>query len=255
MGKANNRKVQDFRENYGVEPVTPFPNQKEAPRIVGKLQPLNPKQKEYISAINVYDMVVCCGVWGSSKTYIPSVMAADMLNDKSSSIDKIIIARPTEGKGKSIGFLSGDKNQKLEPWCEPVISTLKGRLGNGAYSYYLGNGQIEMLALEHVKGRSWNDCFIIIDEAEDLDEEVAESLMGRIGDRSKMVITGDFKQQDLKKVSGLQFIIDMVKFYDDETEVPVIDFDSWDYCVRSERAKKNGMAIEKLKQHRAKSKK
>jgi phosphate starvation-inducible PhoH-like protein len=204
------------------------------------LVPMNDRQKEYIQAVKETSFVICIGVWGSSKTFIPSMLAADMLLDKK--IDRIIIARPAEGKGKSIGFLKGGKEEKLAPWCAPITDTLKMRLGNGNYEAFLANGKIEMLALEHVKGRSWDNCFILVDEAEDLDPEVAKSLVGRQGVNSVTVITGDIAQQDLKKNSGLQYLLSVAEY--SSLPVQLIDFDSWDYCVRSEEAKMWGKAFD-----------
>lgn len=206
------------------------------------LVPLNEKQAEYIRAIETGSCVICVGVWGSSKSYIPSVIASDWLMDKK--IDRVIIARPAEGKGKSIGFLKGDKNEKMEPWCAPITNTMKERMGIAHFEAMLANGKIEMLSLEHVKGRSWDNSLILVDEAEDLDVEVAKSLVGRAGVNSVTVITGDLRQQDLKKNSGLQYLLDVSEY----TKIPVklIDFDSWDYCVRSEEAKMWGMAFQKF---------
>jgi len=121
---------------------------------------------------------------------------------------------------------------------------MKDRMGIGNFEAMLANGKIEQLALEHVKGRSWDNCLILVDEAEDLEPEVARSLVGRQGVNSVTVITGDLRQQDLKKNSGLQYLLDVAAF----TELPItlIDFDSWDYCVRSEEAKMWGMAFEKF---------
>lgn len=204
------------------------------------LVPMNEKQDQYIKAIQSSSFIMCIGVWGSSKTFIPSTIAADMLSDKK--IDRIIIARPAEGKGKSIGFLKGDKNEKLEPWCAPITETLKERLGVGNYEAYLANGKITMLALEHVKGRSWDNSFIIVDESEDMDAEVAKSLVGRQGINSVTVVTGDVAQQDLKRSSGLQYLLDVAEYCD--LPIKLINFDSWDYCVRSEEAKMWGQAFE-----------
>lgn len=203
---------------------------------------MNDKQADYIKAIQEQSCIICIGVWGSSKTYIPSVIASDWLLDKK--IDKVIICRPAEGKGKSVGFLKGSKDEKMAPWCAPITNTMKERMGVGNFEAMLANGKIEQLSLEHVKGRSWDNCLILVDEAEDLEPEVAKSLVGRQGVNSVTVITGDLRQQDLKKNSGLQYLLDVAEF----TSIPVtlIDFDSWDYCVRSEEAKAWGMAFEKF---------
>lgn len=207
-----------------------------------QLIPMNDKQGEYIKAIQEQTCVICIGVWGSSKTYIPSVIASDWLMDKK--IDKVIIARPAEGKGKSVGFLKGSKDDKMEPWCAPITNTMKERMGIGNFEAMLANGKIEQLSLEHVKGRSWDNALILVDEAEDLDAEVAKSLVGRQGVNSVTIITGDLRQQDLKRNSGLQYLLDVSKFAN--LPIALIDFDSWEYCVRSEEAKMWGMAFEKF---------
>ena len=204
------------------------------------LRPLNDRQADYIKAIKDESIVICTGVWGSSKTYIPSVMACDMLLAKK--IEKVVVARPTEGKGKSIGYVKGSKDEKLSGWAAPILDIFKKRLGMGNLEAFLGNGRIELLALEQVKGRSWDDTFILIDEAEDLDSAVAKSLVGRQGINSKVVLTGDINQQDLKSYSGLQMLIDVANY--SNMDVAMIDFDSWEYCVRSEEAKMWGQAFE-----------
>lgn len=204
------------------------------------LRPMNSRQKQYIEAIHNYPTVICTGVWGSSKTFIPAVIACDLLLSKQ--IDKIVVARPTEGKQKTVGFGKGDLVQKMMPWCAPVLDTFNKRLGAGHLEAFLTSGKIELLSLEHVKGRSWDNTFVLVDESEDLDPSVAKSLLGRQGVNSHMVLTGDLAQQDLKKHSGLQLILDIADHFG--VDVPVIDFDDWEYCVRSEEAKKWGKAFE-----------
>ena len=206
------------------------------------LVPLNDRQAEYIKAIQTTPFVICLGVWGSSKSFIPATIAADLLVDKK--IEKVIIARPNEGKGKTIGLLPGSKDEKLAIWCAPITDTMRKRMGDGHYEAMLANGRIELLNLEAVKGRSWDDTFVIVDEAEDIDPEVAKSLVGRQGTNSFTVVTGDRAQQDLKRNSGLQLLIDVAEY--SNLPVSIVNFDSWDYCVRSEEAKMWGMAFEKF---------
>lgn len=204
------------------------------------LRPLNNKQKDYINAIETSPVVIAIGVWGSSKSFIPATIAADWLMDKK--INKLIIARPTEGKGKTVGLLPGDLNMKLAGWVAPIADTMRERMGGGHFQAMLESGKIELLSLEMVKGRSWDDCMVLIDEAEDLDAEVAKSLVGRQGLNTTTVITGDLAQQDIKRNSGLKYLLDVAEFAN--LDIPVINFDSWEYCVRSEEAKKWGMAFE-----------
>lgn len=205
-----------------------------------ELKPMNDRQREYMQAIDTQSIVICIGVLGSSKTYIPAVMAAHML--QSGQIRKIVVARPNEGTGKSLGAFKGSKNEKLDGWCVPVTDTLKRELGISHFEKLLATGSVELLALEQVKGRSWDDAFIIVDEAEDLDPAQAKSLVTRIGKRSKIVITGDIAQQDLKRVSGLQRLLAVAEYA--HAPVTLVDFDHWDYCVRSDEARLWGMAFE-----------
>jgi phosphate starvation-inducible PhoH-like protein len=218
------------RHNKDSTPTAPY----------NKLTPMNERQAEYINAVNTESVILCVGVLGSSKTYIPSVMAAQLLMDKK--IDKVVIARPNEGVGKSLGAFKGSKNEKLEGWCTPVTETFKQTMGASTFDYHINKGSIELLALEQVKGRSWDNTFILVDEAEDLDPAQAKSLVTRIGENSTIVITGDIAQQDLKRVSGLQRLLEV----SEHAHVPVciIDFDHWDYCVRSDEARLWGMAFE-----------
>jgi phosphate starvation-inducible PhoH-like protein len=205
------------------------------------LVPLNPRQSEYIQAIKSDPVVLCIGILGSSKTYIPSIMAADALRAKE--VERIIVARPCEGKSKSAGFFKGDKNEKLEGWCAPVTETLKKRLGVGHYEAYLANGRIELLALEQVKGRSWDNAFVIVDEAEDLDAAVAKSLVTRQGQNTTMVIAGDLAQKDIKHHSGLDTLLAVSEYTN--LRMSLIVFDDWDeHCVRSDEAREWGRGFE-----------
>lgn len=241
--RKNERKTRDAGE-ISMKGRNNTPNTLKAKtfehRDTSKLTPLNQVQAEYMHAIEDRPVVICTGVWGSAKTYIPSVMACDMLLSKK--IDGIVIARPAEGKAKSVGFFKGSKDEKLAGWAAPILDTFKKRLGTGHVEYFIENGKIEMLALEQVKGRSWDNKFIIVDEAEDLDADTAKSLVGRQGINSRMVITGDINQKDLKAYSGLELLLEVAKFGD--VDMAMIDFDSWDHCVRSEEAKQWGMAFE-----------
>jgi phosphate starvation-inducible PhoH-like protein len=226
MKGKNNMDKPTRKEKAGVPTASP-------------LKPLNIRQKEYISAIKAYPTVLCIGVLGSAKTYIPSVMAATMLLAKQ--VQHIVVARPSEGAGPSVGFFKGTKDEKLSGWCVPVTDTLKKQLGVIFYEYCIENGIIELLALEQCKGRSWDDTFVIIDEAEDLAPDVARSLVTRQGIRSHVVVCGDIEQQDIKSYSGLQYLLEVNDYK--RHPCPVINFDKWEYCVRGEESMEWGMAV------------
>lgn len=192
------------------------------------LVPMNPKQESYIKAIQNFSVVVAIGSAGTSKSFIPSTIAADMFFE--GAVDKIILTRPMEGPGRSIGTLPGDKNEKLQDWLAPLTSTIKPRLGAGEFDYHLKKGNIEFCPLNLIKGRNFDNSIIIADEAEDIDIESIKSLVTRVGKNTKLIITGDIKQQHIKQKSGLGYIIEVIRKYN--LPIPIIEF-TIDECVRS----------------------
>lgn len=206
----------------------------------------NEKQKAYINAIRNHTVVVGTGVAGSGKSYIASVMAADMLMGEGP-IKKIIIARPNEVEGtKSIGMLKGTLLDKMKPLVAPVVETLKQRLGSKKFEYFLENETIEFLPLEYIKGRTFNNAFVIIDEAEDIEWSVLKTLCLRTGKDCKIVIDGDIRQTSISKTSGLQVLMNLNKDY----HIPAvfIDFDDWEkHCVRSDECRLWGQIFEDAK--------
>jgi phosphate starvation-inducible PhoH-like protein len=210
------------------------------------LKALNDKQLSYINMINNHKIICSTGVAGSGKSYIASVMAADMLIDPRVAISSIIIARPNEMEGTtSIGLLPGSVEEKLAPWLAPIIQTLKERLGTGHFEAYVASGVIEFLPLEMIKGRSLNNVFLICDEAEDIEWPVLKTLLLRIGKDCKVVIDGDIRQTSISAKSGLQQLLNLNEDY--YLPIQFIDFDSWEYCVRGPECKLFGEIFEQAK--------
>lgn len=201
-----------------------------------ELRPRNDKQKYYINMIRNKDIVVAIGASGVGKTFIPSVMAIDALQDSRSAIEKIVIVRPNEGPGKTIGFLKGTLHEKMIPWAAPILDAITWRLGGTAFARktvesLIANGTIELLPLEYARGKTLNNAFVILDEVQNCDWESLKNLTLRNGEDSKMVICGDIKQKDIKTESGLETIIDL----SDKYHVPwdLIEFTNED-CTRSD---------------------
>lgn len=208
------------------------------------LVPRNDKQVAYIRSINENPLTVATGFAGTSKTYIPTVMACDAY--LRGDIDKIVFTRPNVSNSKSLGMFKGSAIEKMEMWLMPVISILRDRLTNGGLESAIKNGNIVFMPLEVVKGYSAENCFFIIDEGEDITVEEAEKLMTRQGKNCKMVISGDLTQSELKERSGLKWISYMVNTYP-SIQAGFIDFNHKDDIVRGEACKAWIIAIHKEK--------
>lgn len=192
----------------------------------------NEKQQEYISALKTSDQVVVFGPAGTSKTYIASTIAASMYHMKD--IDKIVVTRPHVAVGKDIGFLPGDINEKCAPWSLPVIDVLEKHLTKGVVETGIKNGNIETAPLALMRGRSFDNAFVIVDEAQNLTTDELKVLVTRIGEGSKLVINGDVQQSDLRGEDGLTKIVHLVKKH--MLPIPIIEFGVED-IVRSDVTK------------------
>lgn len=198
------------------------------------LKPMNELQKEYIHNIRTKDVNFAVGFAGSSKTYIPTVIASDML--RMNEIKKIYLVRPFVSDSKSAGYFAGDMLTKSKLWLAPILDTLYERLGRNNVDYYLEKGDIEPVPLELIKGRSFKDAFIIIDEAEDLTEKEFIKCITRIGNNCKCVFAGDVRQVDIKGDSGIQLGYDMAKENPD-FDWGFVNFDHPSDIVRGKVAK------------------
>lgn len=236
-GYSSNRRDYDHQSSYSSKKdMVPYYDLK-------PIRPKNELQQKYINALKEHSIVLSTGVAGTGKTYLAAVTAADMLLDPSNPIEKIILARPNCIEGTAtIGLLPGTKDEKMAPWVAPVAEAIKDRIGKGRYEMFLKNETIELLPLEYIKGRTFNNAFVIIDEAEDIEYSVLKTLLLRKGIDSKIVIDGDIRQTSLRFESGLAKLMRIIDAY----ELPVchVDFPSWDYCVRSKEVALMGATFE-----------
>lgn len=196
------------------------------------LLPKTERQADYINAIKGYQQVVVLGPAGTGKTYIAATIAADMY--EAGMIDKIILTRPNVSAGKSIGFFPGSLEEKMAPWMAPVIDVLRQRMDTGVLDTAFKNGNIEIVPFETMRGRSFNNAFVILDEAQNTSTHEMKMFLTRIGENCKVIINGDIMQSDLHETSGLSKAIHMTKKY--LLPVPVIEFEVND-IVRSELCK------------------
>jgi phosphate starvation-inducible PhoH-like protein len=205
------------------------------------LKPLNTKQKLYIELLQSKPIVIATGFAGTSKTYVPTVMAADSF--KTGEINKIIITRPAISNSKSLGFFTGSHTEKMTVWLGPVVQILKDRLGVGAYEVALANSDIEFIPLETLKGNSFSDCWVLAEEAEDLTKEEVVKLVTRMGNNSTLVISGDIFQSELKGNSGLLWLSDFVKRQNLQDVFGFVEFNDTADIVRSNTVKRFLIAL------------
>ncbi len=165
--------------------------------------PKSRAQKEYIDAIRSSDMVFGIGPAGTGKTYLAMAMAVAALSK--SEVDRIILTRPAVEAGESLGFLPGDLAEKVDPYLRPLYDALHDMMRFEKVSNLTDQGVIEVAPLAFMRGRSLNDSFIILDEAQNTTSEQMKMFLTRLGFNSKAVITGDITQIDLPvdKPSGL----------------------------------------------------
>jgi phosphate starvation-inducible PhoH-like protein len=157
--------------------------------------PRTPGQREYVEAIKKFDVVFGIGPAGTGKTYLAMACAVEALNKKE--VRRIILTRPALEAGESLGFLPGDMYEKISPYLRPLYDALYDMMEAERIEKYLETGIIEVAPLAYMRGRTLNDAFIILDEAQNCTHEQMKMFLTRLGFDSKAVITGDMTQSDL----------------------------------------------------------
>ena len=160
-------------------------------------------QKAYVDAIRKDTVVFGVGPAGTGKTYLAVCLAVQAFKQKQ--VEKIILTRPAVEAGEKLGFLPGDLQTKVDPYLRPLYDALQEMLGVESYTKLMERGTIEIAPLAYMRGRTLSNAFIILDEAQNTTREQMKMFLTRLGDGSKMVITGDVSQIDLPegKQSGL----------------------------------------------------
>ncbi|GEN84348.1 phosphate starvation protein PhoH [Sporosarcina luteola] len=157
-------------------------------------------QREYIQAIRKNDLVFCIGPAGTGKTYLAVVLAVQAM--KTGSVKRIILTRPAVEAGESLGFLPGDLKEKVDPYLRPLYDALHDVLGAEHTERLIERGVIEIAPLAYMRGRTLDDAFVILDEAQNTTQAQMKMFLTRLGFGSKMVITGDKTQIDLPRGAG-----------------------------------------------------
>ncbi len=212
--------------------------------ITSKGRPIKPKtvgQKKYIEAIKQNTVTIAVGPAGTGKTYLAVALAVAAFRDKQ--VNRIIITRPAVEAGEKLGFLPGDLQSKVDPYLRPLYDALFDMLGAEAFARYQERGSIEVAPLAYMRGRTLEDSFIILDEAQNTTPEQMKMFLTRLGFNSKIVVTGDVTQIDLPdgKKSGLVEACNVLKNVDD---IEIIRFSEKD-VVRHQLVQRIVKAYEK----------
>lgn len=196
--------------------------------ITSRGKPVKPKtlgQKRYIEAIRKNTIVLGVGPAGTGKTYLAVAMAVTAFRAKE--VNRIILTRPAVEAGEKLGFLPGDLQHKVDPYLRPLYDALFDMLGAENFQKYQERGNIEVAPLAYMRGRTLDDSFIILDEAQNTTSEQMKMFLTRLGFNSKIVVTGDITQVDLPdgKRSGLVEVMRILKGIDDIAAVTFTEKD------------------------------
>lgn len=190
------------------------------------------KQNEYIKALGESSQVIVYGPAGTGKTYIAATKACNLYLTKT--IDKIVITRPNVPSGPTLGLFKGSLEEKMGEWVKPVFEVLVKHLGRGAVETGVKSENIEVIPFETMRGRSFEDTFVILDEAQNVTPHEMKMFLTRMGENCTVVLNGDIQQSDIKGSSGLSTATHLAKKY--MIPISIIEFGVED-IVRSKLCK------------------
>ncbi len=227
MAKRSARRKgrEQYSEQANVHPL--FPSTGWSPlddadgrdrKYVKNIRAMSALQQRLIDAIDERSVVVALGPAGTGKTYLAIAKAVEALEQKRTS--RIVLSRPAVEAGESLGFLPGDLQDKLAPYLRPLYDALTERLGTKRLKAMLAEGTIEIAPVAYMRGRTLNDCFVVIDEAQNCTYGQLKMLLTRLGWRSTMVLTGDPDQTDL--LPGISGLGDIAGRLDRVEEIAVV---------------------------------
>lgn len=176
----------------------------------GPLKAQTPNQERYIKAIKNAQLTFGLGPAGTGKTYIAGALAAQALLD--GDVEKIIITRPAVEAGESLGFLPGELEEKYAPYIAAFRQVLVERLGQGRVDYMLKRGTIEAQPLAYMRGLTFKNAFVIMDEAQNATPVQMKLFLTRIGEGGRIIVNGDLEQQDIGGKSGLEDAVSRLSF-------------------------------------------
>jgi phosphate starvation-inducible PhoH-like protein len=199
-------------------------------RRTDSLSPRNTAQKELLSALENFQLTFAIGPAGTGKTYVATTVACELL--KTEQIKKIVVTRPMVSAEEDIGFLPGDVTEKFAPFFAPIREIMDQHFPN--VDQMVKNKQIEIAPFAFMRGRTFNDAFVLFDEAQNTTPRQMKLFLTRLGDYARVCVSGDLDQMDIDGLSGLE---DALERHRNISEVKIIEFDESD-IVRSKLVKK-----------------
>lgn len=172
-------------------------------------QPKNEAQRRYAAMIKANTVTFGIGPAGTGKSYVVGALAANALENRE--IERIIVTRPAVEAGESLGFLPGELEEKFEPYFGPFRDILNERLGKSYVEYLIKAGRIEAQPLAYMRGRTFKNAWVILDEAQNTSPTQMKLFLTRIGEGAKIIVNGDIAQKDVTGESGLSYAIDILE--------------------------------------------
>ena len=224
--RSTRRRVRDQAEESatvhplfpGTNPYHPLDADARDRKYVKNIRAMSAQQQRLIDAIDERSVVAALGPAGTGKTYLAIAKAVEALEQNR--VGRIVLSRPAVEAGESLGFLPGDLQDKLAPYLRPLYDALTERVGTKRLKALLAEGVIEIAPVAYMRGRTLNDCFVVIDEAQNCTYGQLKMLLTRLGWRSTMVLTGDPDQTDL--LSGLSGLGEIAARLERVSEIAVI---------------------------------
>ena len=180
------------------------------PREVSAITAKTDAQKRYINSIKAYQLTFATGPAGTGKTWLCAAIAAQML--VSGEIERIVITRPAVEAGENLGFLPGEIEEKYSPYLAPFNDVLNERLGSAFVEYLVKNEQIVAAPLAYMRGTTFKNAFVILDEGQNTTPAQMKMFLTRIGENTRVVVNGDINQKDIQGISGLEDAINRLSF-------------------------------------------
>ena len=199
------------------------------PRVAFHVVPKNQKQDRLIQSIKMYPITATIGCAGTGKTYCSTGTVAHLY--MKGKYEKIVITRANVPTGKTLGHFPGTIQEKMTPWLLPMLEVLEEAFGKGKYQYMLAKGEIEIQPIETIRGRSYKNALVLVDESQNLTMDELKAISTRLGENSKLVLMGDPAQSDVKDGQDLMNFCKLVQR--NGIELPVIQFGVED-IVRSD---------------------